>query len=224
MAFNYSPKIITDGLVLYLDAANPKSYVSGSTIWNDLSRGGNNGTLVNGPTFNSGNGGSLVFDGVDDYVNGNLNSLSAGASCTIEALIKLNNISGTKAIFSHGRSGFSFNSGMVIVNNNLRFRNTSNDHGLSTPTSLTINQWYHLVLSSNSLGTTGYCNGISQGNTVQTLTNNSINDYHISRRSSNAASEFMNGNIAFIKIYQNKSLNNIEILQNYNATKTRYGL
>jgi len=53
MAFSYSPKIVTDGLVLYLDAANPYSYVSGSTSWNDISRGGNNGTLVNGPTFSS---------------------------------------------------------------------------------------------------------------------------------------------------------------------------
>jgi len=67
MAFNYSPKVATDGLVLYLDAANPKSYVSGSTTWGDLSRGGNNGTLVNGPTFDGGNGGSIVFDGVNDY-------------------------------------------------------------------------------------------------------------------------------------------------------------
>jgi hypothetical protein len=67
MAFSYSPKIVTDGLVLYLDAANSYSYVSGSTSWNDISRGGNNGTLVNGPTFNSGSGGSIVFDGVNDY-------------------------------------------------------------------------------------------------------------------------------------------------------------
>ncbi len=50
MAFNYSPRVVTDGLVLYLDAANQYSYVSGSTSWNDISRGRNNGTLVNGPT------------------------------------------------------------------------------------------------------------------------------------------------------------------------------
>ena len=76
MSFSYSPKVVTDGLVLYLDAANPKSYVSGSTAWNDVSRGGNNGTLTNGPTFNSANGGSIVFDGVNDYVAlGNISSL-----------------------------------------------------------------------------------------------------------------------------------------------------
>ena len=75
MAFNFSPKVVTDGLVLYLDAANPKSIVSGSTIWTDLSRGGNNGTLIGGPTFNSGNGGSIVFDGSNDYVSVSNNSV-----------------------------------------------------------------------------------------------------------------------------------------------------
>jgi hypothetical protein len=69
MAVNYSPKIITDGLVLYLDAANTRSYPGSGTVWSDLSRGGNNGTLRNGPTFNSGNGGSIVFDGVNDYAS-----------------------------------------------------------------------------------------------------------------------------------------------------------
>jgi hypothetical protein len=94
MAFNYSPKIITDGLVLYLDAANPKSYVSGSTTWGDLSRGGNNGTLVNGPTFSSANGGSIVFDGVNDYINcGTNSSLRPSQQITINSWIKLNGFS-----------------------------------------------------------------------------------------------------------------------------------
>ena len=67
MAFNYSPKIVTDGLVLCLDAGNPNSYPGSGNTWKDLSRGRNNGTLVNGPTFSGANGGSLVFDGVNDY-------------------------------------------------------------------------------------------------------------------------------------------------------------
>jgi hypothetical protein len=66
MAFIHSPKIVTDGLVLALDAGNVKSYASGSTTWLDKSGGGNNGTLINGPTFSSANGGSVVFDGTND--------------------------------------------------------------------------------------------------------------------------------------------------------------
>jgi hypothetical protein len=69
MAFIHSPKIVTDGLVLALDAGNTKSYTSGSTTWFDKSGFGNNGTLTNGPTFSSANGGSIVFDGVNDYVS-----------------------------------------------------------------------------------------------------------------------------------------------------------
>jgi hypothetical protein len=60
------PNIITDGLVLALDAGSKKSYSGSGTTWKDLSGNGNNGTLVNGPTFDSGNGGSIVFDGFND--------------------------------------------------------------------------------------------------------------------------------------------------------------
>ena len=69
MALSHSPLIVTDGLVLCLDAANKKSYSGSGTTWTDRSGNGNNGTLVNGPTFDSGNGGSIDFDGVDDNVN-----------------------------------------------------------------------------------------------------------------------------------------------------------
>jgi hypothetical protein len=65
--FSNGPTISTNGLVLALDAGDRNSYVSGSTTWNDLV-GLNNGTLTNGPTFNSANGGSIVFDGTNDYV------------------------------------------------------------------------------------------------------------------------------------------------------------
>ena len=68
MSYANGPKIVTDGLVLCLDAANRKSYpLSGNTIY-DLSGNGNNGTFVNGPVFNSSNGGSVVLDGTNDYI------------------------------------------------------------------------------------------------------------------------------------------------------------
>ena len=68
----FFPSIVTNGLVLCLDAGNQLSYPGTGTTWNDLSRNGNNGTLTNGPVFNS--GGSMVFDGVDDYISTNTNS------------------------------------------------------------------------------------------------------------------------------------------------------
>ena len=65
MSFNYSPKVVTNGLVLCLDAANQKSYTSGSTTWYDLA-GSNNGVLTNGPTYDTAMSGNIVFDGIDD--------------------------------------------------------------------------------------------------------------------------------------------------------------
>ena len=67
MATNGGPNIIEDGLVFAVDAANKKSYPGSGTTWIDLA-GSNNGTLTNGPTFDSGNGGSFDFDGADDSV------------------------------------------------------------------------------------------------------------------------------------------------------------
>jgi hypothetical protein len=224
MALNHSPKIVTNGLVLALDAANAKSYPGSGTACIDLSGNGNNGTLTNAPGFNSANLGYFVFDGTDKYVIGNLPSPSVGSSITIEAVINLTNVSGTKAIFSHGRSGVSFSCGMMIVGNNLRFRNSSNDHALSTPTTLSAGQWYHLVLVSTASQTIGYCNGISQGTTAQTITSNLITAYTISRRSDNSASEFMSGNIAYLRVYHNKALSEAEVLNNFNAQRGRYGI
>lgn len=67
MATNYNPKIITNGLVLCLDAANPRSYPGSGTIWKDLSGNGNDGTLVNGVGHNTDSQGAMLFDGVNDY-------------------------------------------------------------------------------------------------------------------------------------------------------------
>src|SRR6056300_246225 len=65
--FANNAPIVTDGLVFYVDAGNSNSYPGSGGTWTDLV-GGNDGTLTNGPTYNSGNGGSIVFDGVDDSV------------------------------------------------------------------------------------------------------------------------------------------------------------
>ena len=68
MATIYNPNIVTDNLVFCVDAANTKSYSGSGTIWKDISGEDNDGTLVNGPTFSNDNGGSIVFDGTNDYI------------------------------------------------------------------------------------------------------------------------------------------------------------
>jgi len=77
----YGPKIVTSGLVLCLDAANKRSYPGTGTTWTDLSGNSNNGTLINGPTFNAGNQGGIVFDGTNDYISiGSQNIVGTGTS------------------------------------------------------------------------------------------------------------------------------------------------
>lgn len=89
MATNYSPKIVTDGLVLCLDAANTKSYPGTGTTWTDLSGNGNNGTLVNGVGYSSDGLGSLVFDGSNDYVTVNPDSsLQVTTEVTVTSIVK----------------------------------------------------------------------------------------------------------------------------------------
>jgi len=68
MAFHYSPKTVTDGLVLLLDVGNPKSYPGSGTTWYDLSGNGNDGTITNA-TFSTAGGGSMTFNGSGDYVS-----------------------------------------------------------------------------------------------------------------------------------------------------------
>ena len=83
MGLSHSPRIVTDGLVFCVDAGDKMSYPGAGTTWTDLSKNRNNGTLVNGPTFDSANGGSIVFDGINDYVNlGTASSLFPGPSIT----------------------------------------------------------------------------------------------------------------------------------------------
>lgn len=224
MGINYNPKIVTNGLACYLDAANIKSYPETGTTWYDISGNTRNGALVNNPTFNANNNGSFQFDGTDTYVNGQIPVPAVGSSVSIEAILKLNNVSGTKSIFTVGRSGVSFSYGMVIVGANLRYRNSGNDYAFSAPQTLSTGVWYYLTITVSPSITTGYVNGVSQGTTVQLLSSNAITDYHIGRRSSNSATEFMNGNIALVRVYYNKVLTESEISQNFNALRGRYGI
>jgi hypothetical protein len=227
MAFNYSPKVVTDGLVLYLDAANPKSYVSGSTAWGDISRGGNNGTLVNGPTYSSANGGSIVFDGVDDFVTTNLTTIGTNNTTNVlwykwdgvnqqKALTYTGNANSTgMGLHIHnGSSGAVGNKVGVLYGGS--FFNAINS-GITFAT-LTANIYAQLVVSRDTTTTRLYQNGIFLGSTTRTPNSNTSSlNFNIGVTST------ASGDISQVQIY-NRALSAQEILQNYNATKTRFGL
>jgi hypothetical protein len=221
MAFNYSPKIVTDGLVLYLDAANNKSYPGSGTTWTDLSRGGNNGTLTNGPTFNSENGGSIVFDGVDDSSNipcnfSNLTGLTVNVwyysnTSNSTALTRTN----VNSFILHFKgAGFYLVDSAGAVSNYLGWN--------PAPAGM---KWEMLTGTWDGLTMKLYINGVKQTNELsftgtgilRSFTDISLGYYF------NSFQPWTNGKIANFQLYS-RSLSATEVLQNYNATKTRFGL
>ena len=235
------PKIVNDGLVLYLDANAPNSYSQyfTPTTWKDLSGNSNNGTLTNGPTFNSGNGGSIVFDGVDDFVNcGNGSSLNFERtnSFTLSYWGYFTSLSGggvvlnrTDATAKGWLTGYNSNGSISVV---LRNTTTTNDILIQTSAGLIlINNWYFVTATYNgNLNATGvsfYINGTKTTGDIiirNGLTANIANTDNVTlgaRVSNNA--QYFTGNIAQTSIY-NRALSATEVLQNYNATKTRFGL
>jgi hypothetical protein len=229
MAFNYSPKIITDGLVLYLDAANTRSYVSGSTTWNDISRGGNNGTLTNGPTFNSGNGGSIVFDGVNDRID-LLNATSLWTSnFTINFYIK-SNLLGNQFIFSNGSYGSAATNiwfgGGALNQFNVHLRRTDGTgaigYNFTLPALYNILGYYSIVynVGDNTLKLHQNSSLVENKNTSLVDPSWMPNGWRIGNSDGWTS---VNGDIYNFSIY-NRALSQQEITQNYNATKTRFGL
>ena len=228
MAFNYSPKVITNGLVLCLDAANTRSYPGSGTAWNDLSRSGNNGTLVNGPTFNSANGGSIVFDGTDDFVTiPNSTSINiTGSSITVSVWVKFQNTGVYKSILIKDAPTTNIAGYQLYISNTQQSRwgiTTSGGFNFMFGSTLSTNTWYNITGTYNGSTNFLYENAIlvnsqsCSGNIVDSSLYSAImGRYRFS-------GEPLNGNIAITQIY-NRFLSSTEILQNYNATKTRFGL
>jgi hypothetical protein len=231
MAFNYSPKIVTDGLVLYMDAANSKSYVSGSTTWNDISRSGNNGTLINGPTYNSFNGGSIVFDGTNDTTNlGTSNGLKFTTNFTLSLWLKFNSTNSGQTIISNnegGGYGIIYKFAISTKIETFYYINGSYRFAGDEASNYTLGSWYYITSTFDGVNINFYRNG----NLIQTLnapgnvttTNEPLTLAANPNTGGTAFQDFFNGNISIVHIY-NKSLSASEVLQNYNATKTRFGL
>ena len=226
MSFNYSPKIVNDSsLVFYLDAANTKSYVSGSTTWNDISKGGNTATLTNGPTFNTSKGGNIVFDGVDDFCSTTL--VRTFTNMTIQAWLYKNGAS--VSVYSGlvaSRGGAGGNITGLLINGGgseclgYNWNDAVNTYSWNSGLVLQDNAWNFLSLTVTPTLATGFLNGVSATNTVNHASTNIANlaigkDYSTER--------LARGSIGLVFIYD-KALSAAEVLQNYNTTKIRYGL
>lgn len=232
-------KIITDGLVLNLDAAQLRSYPTTGTTWSDLSGNNNNGTLINEPTFNSQNGGSIVFDGVNDYtLIGDTTpiSLQGNPSFTVEGWFKRsgNWINGA----TWGIGGDQTQQGINSFNVNRTNQISIDLWGMSTYSTgetYSLTEWKHcvwvyngtsfttsnIIIYVNTIPYTGSDLSIIRGGSGTPNINS--NGLVISRAGRNTNNYYGKPIISNFKIY-NRALTPEEVLQNYNATKSRYGL
>lgn len=242
MAGVNGPKIVTNGLVLALDAADKKSYIGSGTAWNDLSGKNANATLTNGPTFSSANGGAIVFDGTNDYSSATVN-LSSYSQITVEIWLKPSNAIESLA-FEHSNNWNSNTGGFGLATNSggngsaSTLCHTNHNGGAGARnyefTCGTTNYSCHVNIFSNIVDSTGrltYVNGnllpfTSIGGwptTTSTSAGSAFRNDTMYLASRGGTGAFLNGNIAIFKIY-NRKLSASEILQNFNATRGRFNI
>lgn len=213
---NGPPKIVTDGLVLMLDPIISKSYPgSGNTIY-DLSGWGNNGT-INGATYWSDGRGSFYFDG-NDYVTGSISSLT---NWTISLWYLSKEIDQQTVYYPFGIGnsyGLGF-SGSYTTGTQSKWYFYTGGILSSSNTIISANQWYHLCVSKYNTTYNLYTYGALS--LSATSADRSLTSYSLGMRTDSAW--HIKGLISCSKIY-NRTLSSSEILQNYNATKYRFGL
>lgn len=229
--------IITDKLVLNLDAGFTPSYPRSGTTWYDVSGYGRNGTLTNGPSYSGTSGGAIIFDGVDDYItlSSQLSSLSGNSEASLCLWIKL--VSGSNA---SGVSGLIQLSSYNNSNGNLYFYTDALRVGgiwldIFRTDRLFTGDWaptfdptnWHLLTVTTTPGSNGwkmYLNGIlryqSMGQSVVSVDSSLFGGFRLGQ---NGGGRELRGNISICQIYS-KVLSQNEITQNFNAQKSRFGL
>jgi hypothetical protein len=225
MSLSHSPQIVTDGLVLCLDAANQRSYPKSGTTWSDL-KGSNNGTLTNGPTFDSANKGSIVFDGVNDYVTAGTTNLNL-TNLSICCWVKFSSKSGSWLTMSNKEtSNTSRNWYIGLDSSQKRFsflRSVSGfDRVLYSTISPDLDRWYYYCgTSDTTVRFSIYVDGdLNVSNTYSGSLSTAGTSVSIGKYATQNI-YYMNGNVSNLTIY-NRALTADEVLQNYLATRGRY--
>lgn len=225
MATEGGPNIVYNGLVLYTDAANKNSYTGTGTNWADLTGTGNNGTLTNGPTFSGTNGGTIVFDGVDDYVDYGNNASVNPQYLTMGVWVNYNTFSTRPHI---GKGGGSLGAYYLVIETDSRYvfyyTKTSSTWSALGNSTISTNTWYYFVLTYDGVGPKIYINGslAASANNTGTLSTTDSNNLRLGGYGGNPGSP-VSGKVGSFQIY-NRALTATEVLQNYNAMKNRFGL
>jgi len=222
MGLFHSPSIITDGLVLAVDAANTKSYPGSGSTWFDISGNGNNMSLT-GPTYNS--DGYFDFDGSNDYATATNNGLGTGADIpfTIEMWINFDTMGSTRwwlaVIGQYGAGSHHVIGREVSANTQFGiWGGTQNGFSLGT---IGIGNWKHLVSTSTGSVLKTYVDGIERDSDSATDYNFTNAQFTIGLRHSTEA--YYDGKCAVAKLY-NRALSASEVAQNFEALRGRFGV
>ena len=220
------PDIVDDGLVFAVDAGSTRSYAgSGTTVNNLISS--TTATLTNGTGFSTSNGGLWTFDGTDDYIQVNTTTTPATGAFTIEFIYQISNTGGRGGMFERNPSS-PYNGvtlGQGGANNWCFSVNNGSQNVTYCATYPTTNTWYHDVGVYDGVNTvTFYRNGVLLGTTTGSTLGNldtggTRDDLRIFRRDSNSG--VIGGKVANFRTY-NIALTAAEVLQNYNAQKSRF--
>jgi hypothetical protein len=225
------PSIVTSGMVLNLDAGYVPSYPKTGTTWSDLSGNNNNGTLVNGPTFNSANGGSIFFDGTDDGADIPTNAtLQPPNSLTLESAFKISSFTNGLYIIAYGgqvpgsfiKYGFRLQTSGGVAG----YMNTNGTIVYyASGINIVLNTWIYATMTYDGTSSKIYING-SLANTAAITGPIDYNAYgspyslSIGRKSQFEGG-YVSANVSLVNIY-NRALSATEVLQNYNAYQSRF--
>ena len=219
MAFSFSPKTVTNGLSLYMDAGNPSSCATGSTRWLDLTANGNNGILASGSAYNSGSsglGGNVTFDGTNDVVVVTSTPSIRNQSFTFCAWVNPFAEVRIRSVISNfvgGGPQFRIEAGGNIALIDQGNANMGQSSGV-----VTNGVWNHICVTYSNPTVVFYINGSSAGvaTSARTFAFGSLLGIGYGTENS-----YFRGNMAQVQIYS-RALTALEIRQNYNVTKIRY--
>jgi hypothetical protein len=236
MALHHNPRIVTSGLVLALDAGDVNSYPGSGTAWKDLSGNGNNGTLVNGPSFESN---FISFDGINDYGSFSTEysfSTGNGVDYSFEIWFKMRTLP-TSAYGSNGHIWGGENGNDVVIYLNpasggiskglMVYDDTRYDSSMTTTGGFLANTWSQWVITGNGTNNTvtHYINGeLDRGPTGVLPTSQYVKSWGGTRIAYDARwGTYSELDLSIIRQY-NRELTAEEVLQNYLAQKSRFGL
>ena len=220
MALAYNPTIVSSGLVVAYDPANPKCYPGSGVTFYDLSGNNNHGTLTNGPTISNNLAKYTVFDGSNDYiVSTNNTGIADTTPRTLMAWVWMGNVS-SSVVARIGASAENQAFEMQVYSSKLTMhRYAGAPSYVQSSASIKLNKWYHFAIAYDGTNHKFYIDGAydSASGLAITTTNSPLYvGYPVY-----GGNGHMNGNVSQVLLY-NRELSATEINQNYNATKGRY--